>query len=64
MPLVAMRQLLDEAAKGGYGVGAFNVNNMGQIQAIMKPRAKPSRPSSCRQAAAPAAIRKTSSSIT
>lgn len=35
MPLVAMRQLLDEAAKGGYGVGAFNVNNMEQIQAIV-----------------------------
>jgi fructose-bisphosphate aldolase, class II len=35
MPLVAMRQLLDEAAAGGYGVGAFNVNNMEQIQAIM-----------------------------
>src|SRR5580692_5419454 len=35
MPLVSMRQLLDEAAKGGYGVGAFNVNNMEQIQAIM-----------------------------
>jgi fructose-bisphosphate aldolase, class II len=35
MPLVTMRQLLDEAAKGGYGVGAFNVNNMEQIQAIM-----------------------------
>jgi fructose-bisphosphate aldolase class II len=28
MPLVSMRQLLDEAAKRGYGVGAFNVNNM------------------------------------
>jgi fructose-bisphosphate aldolase class II len=35
MPLVPMRQILDEAAKGGYGVGAFNVNNMEQIQAIM-----------------------------
>ena len=35
MPLVSMRQLLDEAAKGGYGVGAFNVNDMEQIQAIM-----------------------------
>jgi fructose-bisphosphate aldolase class II len=31
-----MRQLLDEAASGGYGVGAFNVNNMEQIQAIME----------------------------
>jgi len=36
MPLVSMRQLLDEAAKGGYAVGAFNVNNMEQIQAIME----------------------------
>jgi fructose-bisphosphate aldolase class II len=36
MPLVSMRQLLDEAATGGYGVGAFNVNNMEQIQAIME----------------------------
>jgi len=34
MPLVPMRQILDEAAKGDYGVGAFNVNNMEQIQAI------------------------------
>jgi fructose-bisphosphate aldolase class II len=31
-----MRQVLDEAAKGGYGVGAFNVNNMEQIQAIIE----------------------------
>ena len=36
MPMVPMRQILDEAAKGGYGVGAFNVNNMEQIQAIME----------------------------
>jgi len=36
MPLVSMRQLLDEAAKGGYGVGAFNVNDMEQIQAIVE----------------------------
>ena len=36
MPLVALRQLLDEAAAGGYGVGAFNVNDMEQIQAIME----------------------------
>ena len=36
MSLVPMRQILDEAAKGGYGVGAFNVNNMEQIQAIMQ----------------------------
>jgi len=36
MPLVPMLQILDEAAKGGYGVGAFNINNMEQIQAIMQ----------------------------
>ena len=36
MPLATLRQLLDEAAKGGYGVGAFNVNNMEQIQSIME----------------------------
>ncbi len=41
MPLVTTRQLLDEAAKGGYGVGAFNVNDMEQIQAIMGPPRKP-----------------------
>ncbi|MEA2232126.1 MAG: fructose-bisphosphate aldolase, class [Solirubrobacteraceae bacterium] len=36
MPLVTMRQLLDEAAAGSYGVAAFNVNNMEQIQGIME----------------------------
>ncbi len=36
MALVTLRQVLDEAAKGGYGVGGFNVNNMEQIQAIME----------------------------
>ncbi|MFC1693292.1 ketose-bisphosphate aldolase [Candidatus Latescibacterota bacterium] len=35
MALVPMRQLLDEASKGKYALGAFNVNNMEQIQAIM-----------------------------
>ena len=32
MPLVSMRQLLDHAAENGYGLPAFNVNNMEQIQ--------------------------------
>ncbi len=35
MPLVPMRALLDHAAEHDYGVGAFNVNSMEQIQAIM-----------------------------
>ena len=36
MPLIPMRPLLDFAAKNGFGVPAFNVNNMEQIQAIME----------------------------
>jgi fructose-bisphosphate aldolase class II len=36
MALVPARQILDEAKKKGYGVGAYNVNNMEQIQAIME----------------------------
>ena len=35
MALVSMRQLLDHAAENGYGIPAFNVNNLEQIQAIM-----------------------------
>lgn len=35
MPLVSMRQLLDHAAENGYGIPAFNVNNLEQIQAVM-----------------------------
>jgi len=35
MSLVPMRTLLDHAAENGYGLAAFNVNNMEQIQAIM-----------------------------
>ena len=34
--LVPMRILLDHAAANNYGVAAFNVNNMEQIQAIME----------------------------
>jgi fructose-bisphosphate aldolase class II len=36
MALVSLRQLLDHAAENNYGVGAFNVNNLEQIQAIME----------------------------
>ena len=35
MPLVSLRQLLDHAAENGYGLPAFNVNNMEQVCAIM-----------------------------
>lgn len=36
MALVPMRLLLDHAAENNYGIPAFNVNNMEQIQAIMQ----------------------------
>ena len=36
MPLVSMRQLLDHAAENGYGLPAFNVNNLEQMRAIME----------------------------
>ena len=35
MPLVSLRQMLDRAAERGYGVPAFNVNNLEQVQAVM-----------------------------
>ncbi len=34
--LISMRQLLDHAAENGYGLPAFNVNNMEQVHAIMQ----------------------------
>jgi fructose-bisphosphate aldolase class II len=36
MALVSMRQLLDHAAENNYGIPAFNVNNLEQVQAIMQ----------------------------
>ena len=35
MALVSLRQLLDHAAENGYGVPAFNINNMEQMFAVM-----------------------------
>ncbi len=35
MALISMRQMLDHAAEIGYGVPAFNVNNLEQMRAIM-----------------------------
>lgn len=44
MSLVPMKQILDEANKAGYGVGAFNVNNMEQLQAICDAAAQTNSP--------------------
>ena len=39
-----LRQLLDHAAENGYGIPAFNVNNLEQVQAIMPQRAPSALP--------------------
>ena len=44
MPIVSMRQLLDHAAENGYGLPAFNVNNLEQVQAIMEAAAEVDSP--------------------
>lgn len=36
MPLLALRQVLEEAARGEYAVGAFNVNNLEQVQPVLQ----------------------------
>ncbi len=44
MSLVSMRQLLDHAAENGYGLPAFNVNNLEQVRAIMEAAAETNSP--------------------
>jgi len=44
MALVPLRLLLDHAAENGYGIPAYNVNNMEQIQAIMQAAAETDSP--------------------
>ena len=44
MALVPMRLLLDHAAENGYGIPAYNVNNMEQIQSIMQAAAATNSP--------------------
>jgi fructose-bisphosphate aldolase, class II len=44
MPLVSMRQLLDHAAQNRYGIPAFNVNNLEQVQAVMTAAAEVGAP--------------------
>ena len=36
MALISLRQMLDHAAENGYGIPAYNVNNMEQMRAIME----------------------------
>ncbi len=44
MPLVSMRQLLDHAAEHTYGIPAYNVDNLEQVQAVMQAAAEVGAP--------------------
>ncbi|KAA3629458.1 MAG: fructose-bisphosphate aldolase class II [Proteobacteria bacterium] len=44
MALISLRQMLDHAAEHGYGVPAFNVNNLEQMRAIMEAAAETDSP--------------------
>ena len=44
MPLVPLRTVLDHAAENSYGLPAFNVNNLEQVQAIMEAAAETDSP--------------------
>ena len=44
MPLVTSKKMFEDAYKGGYAVGAFNVNNMEIIQGIMQAGTKLNAP--------------------
>ena len=51
MALISLRQLLDHAAEHGYGVPAFNVNNMEQMHSIMEAADETDSPVICQASA-------------
>ena len=51
MALISLRQLLDHAAENGYGVPAYNVNNMEQMHAIMEAADETDSPVICQASA-------------
>ncbi len=44
MTLITLRQALDEARLGGYGIGAFNVTDLVQVEAVLDAAARTSSP--------------------
>ena len=44
MPLVTTKEMFEKAYNGGYAIGAFNVNNIEQVQAIMTAAAEVGAP--------------------
>ena len=58
MALITLRQLLDHAAEQGYGVPAFNINNMEQGLAILKAAAEVAKRAPTSTSAIPASDRR------
>ena len=56
MALVPLRLLLDHAAENGYGIPAFNVNNLEQVQSIMEAAHETDSPEFCKLPAVPASM--------
>lgn len=56
MPLVTMRQILDHAAENGYGVPAFNINDMEQVLAVLQAAKKSMPRLFCRLLPVPASL--------
>ena len=44
MPLVSTKEMFEKAYKGGYAIGAFNVNNMEIVQGITEAAAEVKAP--------------------
>ncbi|WP_297081688.1 ketose-bisphosphate aldolase [uncultured Demequina sp.] len=44
MPLITLRQALDAARQGGYGIGAFNVTDLVQVEAVLEAASEKSAP--------------------
>ena len=44
MPLITLRQALDAARAGGYGIGAFNVTDLVQVEAVLEAASEKSAP--------------------
>lgn len=44
MALCTLREVLDHARAGGYGVGAFNVTDIEQVEAVLDAARRTTRP--------------------
>ena len=57
MPLVTSKEMFEKAYKGGYAIGAFNVNNMEIIQGITEAAKELNAPLILQVSAKPSVVR-------